>query len=318
MSGADADRAAVVVGVEGAEESAPVASWAAAEAARRGAPLLLVHAEQYPFGADVAGAAWAGELIDHLDREAHEALEQLAARVREAVPGLVVRTELLHDHRRHALLRASRRACLVVTGPGRRAERRGGALGELLLGSTSLFLVAHVACPVVVVRAPAGGRGGPGGAGAGERTGVVVGSDGSRAARAAEHFAAAHAGATSQALTVLRAWSAPTPRGRSADDPGLQRARELARDQAQRGLQEALARLGEAHPGLPLRSALVEDAHPASALLVAGAGAQLLVLGSRGRGAFASALLGSTSHEVLHRAAGPVAVVPDADRRTDL
>ncbi|WP_432502634.1 universal stress protein [Kineococcus arenarius] len=304
-------RGEVVVGVQEAGESGAVARWAAAEARRRGVPLRLVHAEQVPFGADAVGAAWAGELIDQLDRQALQDLRELAELVRATAPGLEVRTELVHDHRRHALLRASERACLVVTGPG----RRGGALGELLLGSTSLFLVAHVPCPVAVVREPPAGAGDGGGG-----TGVVVGTDGSCAARAAEHFAAAHARATGQELTVVRAWSAPATGSRAAQSlrERAQPLRERAQEEAGRGLAETVRRVREGHPDLPVRCSLVQDASPAEALLAAGAGARLLVLGSRGRGAFASALLGSVSHEVLHRAAGPVVVVPDAGRRRAL
>ncbi|WP_432533436.1 universal stress protein [Kineococcus arenarius] len=299
-------RGEVVVGVQEAGESGAVVRWAAAEARRRAVPLRLVHAEQFPFGADAVGAAWAGELLDQLDRQALEDLRELAELVRATAPGVEVRIDLVHDHRRHALLRASERACLVVTGPG----RRGGALGELLLGSTSLFLVAHVPCPVAVVREPPAGAG-DGGGGAG----VAVGTDGSCAARAAEHFAAAHARATGQELTVVRAWSAPATGNRVAQPAQGLRLRERAQEEAERGLAETVRRVREGHPDLPVRRSLVQDDSPAEALLAAGAGARLLVLGSRGRGAFASALLGSVSHEVLHRAAGPVVVVPDAGRR---
>ncbi|NAZ88071.1 universal stress protein, partial [Kineococcus indalonis] len=168
-AGPDAVDGAVLVGVERGEESLPVVRWAAREAARRGAPLLLLHAEQLPVASDALGTVWVGDVADQLDREAREALERLAERAGAAAPGVRVRTRLVHEHRRHALLRASARACLVVTGPGHLAGRRGGVLGELVLGSTCLSLVAHAPCPVVVVRARAGdaeeaeGAGGPGG-----------------------------------------------------------------------------------------------------------------------------------------------------------
>jgi nucleotide-binding universal stress UspA family protein len=48
---------------------------------------------------------------------------------------------------------------------------------------------------------------------------------------------------------------------------------------------------------------------PVPALLRAAAGARLLVVGDRGRGAVARLLLGSVSQGVVSRAAGPVAVV---------
>ncbi|WP_432496374.1 universal stress protein [Kineococcus gypseus] len=315
MSGADefgvdvdpagAARGAVVVGVHSGEECLPVVLWAAEQAWRRSAPLLLLHAEPYPFAGDSMGAVWAGEVAEQLDRDARERLHRLAGKVHDEVPELDVRVQVVHDNRRHALLRASAGARLVVTGPG----RRRGALGELLLGSTSLFLVAHVSCPVVVVRSGAGGEGAER-----SRSGVVLGSDGSGAARAAEAFAASHARAHGEALTVVRVWRSPVPRSRVDADVSAA-AREQARLEAEHGLEGALERVRAAVPGLVVHGRLVEDAHPAEALLAAGAGARLLVVGSRGRGAFARALLGSTSHEVVHHAHGPVAVVPDAERR---
>ncbi|NAZ88422.1 universal stress protein, partial [Kineococcus indalonis] len=143
---------------------------------------------------------------------------------------------------------------------------------------------------------------------------VVLGSDGSPAARAAEGFALAHAAAAGRELTVVRVWRPPAARLREGDPVGWERAREVAHRQAAEGLQQAVARVRAARPAPQVRARLVEAAHPAEALLAAAAGARLLVVGSRGRGALACALLGSTSHEVLHRAGGPVAVVPDAER----
>jgi nucleotide-binding universal stress UspA family protein len=66
---------------------------------------------------------------------------------------------------------------------------------------------------------------------------------------------------------------------------------------------------------------VIEDvrcAHPVDALTDAAEGADLLVVGSHGRGALGSMLLGSVSRGVLHHAACPVAVVPAERRRSEL
>ena len=55
---------------------------------------------------------------------------------------------------------------------------------------------------------------------------------------------------------------------------------------------------------------------PTSALLDASKGADLLVVGSRGRGGFMGLLLGSVSQEVAHHAPCPVVIVPP-DHRVD-
>jgi nucleotide-binding universal stress UspA family protein len=55
---------------------------------------------------------------------------------------------------------------------------------------------------------------------------------------------------------------------------------------------------------------VIEDRHPADALVTLSADADLLVVGSRGRGGFTEMLLGSVSHAAVLHAACPVVVVP--------
>jgi nucleotide-binding universal stress UspA family protein len=59
-----------------------------------------------------------------------------------------------------------------------------------------------------------------------------------------------------------------------------------------------------------VRVELVDD-RPAHALVDASMRSSLVVVGSRGLGAFRGMLLGSVSHEVVRNATGPVLVVPD-------
>ena len=78
-------------------------------------------------------------------------------------------------------------------------------------------------------------------------------------------------------------------------------------EQAEKVLAESLAGWHEKYPGVPVRR-VVERDRPASALLDAARGAQLLVVGSRGRGGFTGLTLGSVSQALIHHAACPVMI----------
>ncbi len=59
----------------------------------------------------------------------------------------------------------------------------------------------------------------------------------------------------------------------------------------------------------------VMEGNPAAVLLAASAGAELLVVGSRGHGGFVEALLGSVSQHCVHHAACPVVIIRDSSHR---
>jgi nucleotide-binding universal stress UspA family protein len=82
------------------------------------------------------------------------------------------------------------------------------------------------------------------------------------------------------------------------------------RRQAEDLLEELLHELGETVEGVDVRRSVVEDRNPAEALIELSADADLLVVGSRGRGGFTSLLLGSVSHQVVLHARCPVVVIP--------
>ena len=89
------------------------------------------------------------------------------------------------------------------------------------------------------------------------------------------------------------------------------------RRQAEDLLDGLLGELGETVEGIELRRTVVEDRHPAECLVELSEDADLVVVGSRGRGGFSSLLLGSVSHAVVLHAGCPVVVVPSgaADRK---
>ncbi|GAA2539927.1 MULTISPECIES: universal stress protein [Streptomyces] len=133
---------------------------------------------------------------------------------------------------------------------------------------------------------------------------LVVGVDGSPSSHAALRWAEHHARMIGGVVEAIHVWDTPSARGWSgpAIDPDfdLQQAKE-------RFAEELHAVFADEHPAR-LREHLVEG-DPSEALIQASEGAELLVVGRRGRGAFARAMLGSVSQRCAQHAACPVVVV---------
>lgn len=282
----------VVVGVDGTDESGHAVTWAVAEAARRGLPVRLVHAFEYPppLLPFYDAATELGE--DHLREVARGALAAAVAHLSGPGAGATVTGEVVDGVPVEVLRSEAQRAALLVVG-----TRGLGPYGELLVGSTGTALAAGAACPVVVVPAPrAGAR--PDGP-------VVVGVDGSPASQAAVAFACRAAALRGGPLVAVHAWRR-TPRGLAGQDPEDARAETVEHDLL---LSEALAGGRAEYPEVPVVDQAVRD-HPVRALLEAARQASLLVVGARGAGGYGGLLLGSTAQAVLQHAPCPVCVVP--------
>ncbi|MFE4664320.1 universal stress protein [Streptomyces sp. NPDC056716] len=133
---------------------------------------------------------------------------------------------------------------------------------------------------------------------------VVVGVDGSPTSHAALRWAARYASTTGGVVEAVHAWDTPSAAGWTgpAIDP------EFDLEQAhERFTRELHSVFGEDHPA-GLRELLVEG-DPSEVLIRASAGAELLVVGRRGLGGFARAMLGSVSQRCAQHAACPVVVV---------
>lgn len=194
-----------------------------------------------------------------------------------------------------ALLHEAADADLLVVGP-----RGEGGVAGLLLGSTAVALAQQSPCPLVVVR-------GAHHLSAGEAAGrVVVGTDGSSLSAPAVRFAFAEAERRGVGVTAVQAWTRPWIPGPVPSDDVLDWSGVEA--QAHASLTKALEESRSAHPGVEVTEKVVGD-RAGTALLELSPGAELLVVGSRGRGRLASAVLGSVSHYLLHHAQCPVALV---------
>jgi nucleotide-binding universal stress UspA family protein len=137
--------------------------------------------------------------------------------------------------------------------------------------------------------------------------GILVGHDGSACAQEALGWAARLAARADMDLHVLRAWSmtsAPRPRSWS---PGYVPPLDDYANAVHEELSDHVAKAG-LDPSVRVTCHVVH-ASPARGMIAAAAGADLLVVGARGRGGFAGLLLGSVSDQVMHHAPCPVTVV---------
>ena len=272
----------VVAGVDGSDSALEAVRWAAREAARRRVPLRLVAvvggpAPVHTFGDPTGGPDERGVLR----RRARTYLTHAEQAAREAAPGTALEREVVEGSPIPRLVAESQAAGLVVLG-----DRGLGGVTGLLVGSVAFALGAQGSCPVVVVRGRAAADG-P----------VVVGVDGSPVSEAAVAFAFDAAAARHVPLVAVHAW------WDWLIDPVTLPSRE-----EERVLAERLAGWREKYPDVEVER-LVTEAPPARALVEQSRRAQLVVVGSHGRGGAAGLVLGSVSHAVTHRADCPVVIV---------
>ncbi len=131
----------------------------------------------------------------------------------------------------------------------------------------------------------------------------MVGVDGSEASKDALRWAARQARLTSAELRVLMAWRQPVTYGYVADYEDVDFEAE-ARTRLDQVIDEVLG----ADDSLPIKRETAQG-HPVEVLIAASGEADILVVGSRGHGAFAGMLLGSTSQHCVQHAKVPVAVI---------
>ncbi|MEV4602963.1 universal stress protein [Amycolatopsis sp. NPDC049253] len=280
------DNRVVLAGVDGSPSSGHAAVWAAAVAARRGAVLKLVQAYTVP-GPSVSGMAVAA-VREGFRSVAETGLAEAEGAVLARWPSLPIERSAVEGSVVGVLLRESSDAEVVALG-----SRGLGGFTGLLLGSTAAALAGRAPCPVVVVRGrkpdEAPPTSGP----------VLVGLDGSPDSSEALGYACDEATARGTGLVAVRTWTKITTGSTSPDDFAAGERRLV---------DEQLAPWREKFPELRV-DVVVAHGRPARTLLERSAGAQLVVVGSRGRGGFTGMLLGSTSHALLVHSACPVAVV---------
>jgi nucleotide-binding universal stress UspA family protein len=276
----------IVVGVDGSEQSLAALAWASDEAGLRGTRVIALHAWTLPF-------TWRGVPGFVLPDADADALKEESVRMFNEAVDLVARERAGIERRvveevpAPALIAASEQAELLVVG----SRGRGGFAG-LLLGSVGYACAQRSTCPVAIVRPPVRAPG---------RRPVVVGVDGSSSSRRALGWAAEEARLRGVQLRAIHAAEMPPPGW-----PGLDGLAGVAAENGLAVLNQAIAdELGTT----AIVAREVARGTPADALLRAAEDAELLVVGSRGRGGFAGLLLGSVSHQCAHHSPCPVVVV---------
>ncbi|MFE9425783.1 universal stress protein [Kitasatospora sp. NPDC006697] len=290
----------VLTGIDGSPRSEATARWAAGEAVRRGVPLRLLHA--WPWLSPQDGEDTGGFRPGDLRPAALRALADIADRIRQEHPALVVETAVVGDDRVDALVRAAERQDLLVLG-----SRGLGGFAGLLAGSVALAMAARVTTPLVLVRAEGSASPKDGTA---ERGEVVVGVDALQPPDTVIDFAFAEAARRGAHLRAVHGWD-PVPLW-AATSWVPPRSEIAAREAALRRLLcEALAAAGAAYPDVPVVTE-IRHGSAAHALVTAGDAADVVVVGRRDRRHPLGMRLGPVAHAVLHHCAVPVAVVPHA------
>lgn len=289
MSAASGTRP-IVVGVDGSAASRVAVDWAARSAALRRAPLKLVNVLTPPVVMTFPEVPMPPGYAQWQQEEGAKVLDAARATATEAAAGVEISTEIIAGPSVPSLVEESKNASLIVVGC-----RGRGALARGVLGSVSTGLMHHALCPVAIIHDEDPVVPHP------SKAPVVVGVDGSPASEKAVGIAFEEASFRGVDLVAVHAWSDTGV----FEFPGADWSTQQA--EAEQVLSERLSGWQERYPDVLVRRVVVAD-RPARQLLEQSEQAQLLVVGSHGRGGFAGMLLGSVSTAIAHTAKTPVII----------
>ncbi|WP_156689295.1 universal stress protein [Mycobacterium sp. Marseille-P9652] len=280
----------IVVGIDDSPAARVAVQWAALEAELRNVPVTVVHAVSPEVSTWLKSPVPAGVLRwqqDHGRRLVDEAVKLVEEAAQHGGPA-AVSTEICTASAASTLIDLSKDAEMIVMG----AQGSGRWPGRLL-GSVTSGLLRHAHCPVAIIhdQDAAPGR---------SQAPVLVGVDGSPASEEATAIAFDEAARRRVGLIALHSWT-----DLSSELPDIDWA--ATQSMAEEVLAERLAGWQERYPDVQI-TRTVAQAQPARELVGQSAQAQLVVVGSRGRGGFAGMLVGSVGETVAQMARVPVIV----------
>lgn len=292
----------ILVAVDGSEASTAAVRWAANTAMKRDVPLRLASSYTMPQFLYAEGMVPPQELFDELQAETLEKIEAARAVAREVAPDIKIGHTIAEGSPIDLLLEMSEEVTMIVMG-----SRGLGGFSGMVMGSVSAAVVSHAECPVVVVRADSMVRDetkyGP----------VVVGVDGSEVSDKAVRYAFAEAAARGAELIAVHTWMDMQMQSSLVGAAAAEREWDAVEKEQHEMLAERLSDMTSQYPDVKVSGVVTHD-RPVRALSELAERAQLLVVGSHGRGGFKGMLLGSTSRALLQSAPCPLMVVrPTSD-----
>jgi nucleotide-binding universal stress UspA family protein len=270
----------ILVGYDGSPGSEQALSWAVREARSRGTVLTVCHA----YGPGFAVPPGEDAVLDIARRIGEQVVASGLRQAQHLMGAGKLRSLLVEGSAAAVLCEHCHDASMVVVG-----SRGLGGVAGLQLGSVSSQAAAHASGRVVVVRGhwrPAAGFvPGP----------IAVGANGSPLSRAVLDFAFEEASLRqAPVLAVCALADAPGSLGGSGERQGQ--------------FEDAIGRWEKKYPEVAVMRRVTQGS-ARDALLTAAHDAQMLVMGSRGRGGVRGMMLGSVSLAALYHAPCPVGVV---------